>query len=50
MNALLIVELSDADGDAVTLETPGGFNTSCLTINGNTVTIDGDNLMGCDIA
>ena len=50
MDALLIVKLSDADGDAVTLETPGGFNTSCLTINGNTVTIDGDNLMGCDIA
>ena len=50
MDAVLLVELGDADGDAVTLETPEGFNTSCLTISGDMVTIDGSNLIGCDIA
>ena len=50
-NAVIVVELNDLDaGDSVTLHPAPGYRTSCLSISGNTVTVDTSDLMGCDIA
>ena len=52
-NGVIVVELSDPDAgdlDSVTLLPAPGYNTSCLTISGKTVTVDTSNLVACDIA
>ncbi len=47
---VITAEASDPDGMTPTLEAAPGFNTSCLSISGFTISVPIIDLMKCDIA